>query len=232
MSEDDAEARLPQRQGAERCAAVTVKGTRCVFKPMKGRDVCRLHAGETQPRGPMAHSYVHGKYSRLLPDGLKEAYERSRTDPNLLSAREELHVFDAMVTEAVRGLEEDLSLAAWKRAKAGVEEALKALKARNTGAAYVALSEVSGLLQNGHAGKLARMEVASLIERRTRLAESERKRELEAQQYVAVERVLVLIDAVASIVRQHIDDPRVLNAVASELGRLVNRPAQQPLEAR
>ncbi len=53
---------------------------------------------------------------------------------------------------------------------------------------------------------------------------SERRRLVELQQTITVERALVLIGAIAGIIKAHVTDRVTLAAISADLARLVQQP--------
>ena len=64
----------------------------------------------------------------------------------------------------------------------------------------------------------------SLVEQRRKLVESERRRLVELQQTITVERALVLVGAIAGIIKAHVKDRAMLAAISADLERLVQQP--------
>jgi len=78
-------------------------GVQCRKAPEPGRNVCRIHGGAT-PRGLASADWKHGRYSKVLPPNLRDAYERARTDTELIPLRDELALLDARLGELVGSL--------------------------------------------------------------------------------------------------------------------------------
>jgi hypothetical protein len=67
-------------------------------------------------------------------------------------------------------------------------------------------------------------EIGDLIERRSRLVERESKRLVLLQQFVTVEKAMVLVRLLMDSVRQHVSDPLALAAIAADVRSVVARP--------
>ena len=73
---------------------------RCKHHATPGMTVCRIHGGRT-PVGLAAPAFKTGRYSKYLPAGLTERYVTARTDPELLSLRDEIGLVDTRITEVL-----------------------------------------------------------------------------------------------------------------------------------
>ena len=88
------------------------------------------------------------------------------------------------------------------------------------------MTAVGDLLTRGAADHAVWSEITALLDQRRRLVESERRRLLETDQLVTVERVMVLIAAVADIVKRYVTDRQALAAISEELRRLADAGAE------
>ena len=64
-----------------------------------------MHGGKT-PVGPASPNWIDGRYSRVLPLGLVEAYRRSQDDPARLELGAEIALVDARIGELLRGIDQ------------------------------------------------------------------------------------------------------------------------------
>ena len=85
-------------------------GLQCKRNAKPGRSVCKIHGGDT-PVGLAAPNFKTGRYSKYLPAGLAERYVAARTDPELLSLRDEIGLVDTRITEVlIQSSDPDTSL--------------------------------------------------------------------------------------------------------------------------
>ena len=83
------------------------------------------------------------------------------------------------------------------------------------------LTALEETIQQGCSDYAAWEEVCALVEQRRRLVENERRRLVELQHVITVEGAMVLIGAIAGIIRAHVTDRTVLAAISADLERLV-----------
>lgn len=195
-------------------------GQQCQRRAM-ANGKCYVHGGPT-PRGRALPQTTHGRYSKDLPTRLAARYEEARTDPDLLNLNAEIHLTYAMLTEALRGMDQGEAGRLWRDLKTTWDALQEANRQRDGDAAKQALSEIGRLIARGVADAAARSEVLDIIDRRRKLVESEAKRRTAMQQMITAERLTVLIARVADIVVRHVDDPRTRAAISADIGSLLS----------
>jgi hypothetical protein len=81
------------------CGAKTKHdGTPCERSPVRGRTRCRVHGGKTLV-GSASPTYRTGRYSKYVPERLRERYEAAEDDAELLSLRGEIALTDARLLD-------------------------------------------------------------------------------------------------------------------------------------
>lgn len=76
------------------CGAKTRSGSPCKSHAVLGRTRCRMHGGAV-PRGAALPQTIHGRYSKSLPTRLRERFDASERDPELLNLRQEIALIDS-----------------------------------------------------------------------------------------------------------------------------------------
>ena len=196
-------------------------GQQCQRRAM-ANGKCYVHGGPT-PRGRALPQPTHGRYSKDLPTRLAARYEEARSDPDLLNLNAEIHLTYAMLTEALRGMDQGEAGRLWRDLKTTWDALQEANRQRDGDAAKQALSEIGRLIARGVADAAARSEVLDIVERRRKLVESEAKRRTAMQQMITAERLMVLVSAVTDVVMRHVDDPRQRAAIAADIGAIISR---------
>lgn len=216
---------------AKRCKALA-KSTRerCRQSVVPGKEVCHYHGGKT-PGGIASPHYKTGRYSKYLPSRMRARYEESRADPELLEMRSEIGLTDARLSELLSRVDSGESGAVWDQLFMLTERAEKERRDGNTKGLAVTLNVLFGVINGGVGDWNTWSDIFKLVEQRRRLVESERKRLVEMQQTVQVERVMVLVDQLALSVREHVlancdtDVSRlILAGVQTDIARVVGSP--------
>lgn len=194
-------------------------GERCRRAAIVGRTTCYNHGGRS-PQGIAAAALKTGRYSKHLPTRMLADYEGAKRDPELLALQDEIALIDARLVDLLKRVDTGESGATWKQLKDEFAEFQKLLAAGKTADSKTVLYTITGLITKGVSDDAAWADVRSVVNQRTRLVESERKRLVEMQQMIGADQAMLLVRALVSAVREHVRDPAILRAITDDLGRL------------
>ena len=198
---------------------------KCTKPAINDTTKCYRHGGESL-RGEAHPNYKHGKYSKVIPTHLREAYERSINDEKLTRLSDQLALCDVREQELVEQLPEGGIAAALKRVDGATSEMDKLLVADEVDSE--ALRKVFGRLQS-EVGEIRSNEatwdkIHDNMERRRSLAETENRHRERLQGVVLPEQLLQFQMQVIRILKEVLTDSVVLNEVAGKL-RAITGPA-------
>jgi hypothetical protein len=197
------------------CGAKNRDGSRCKTRAMpNGR--CRMHGGST-PVAIGLPQYKHGRYSRVMPTRMQERYAEAVNDSALLELREEVALLDSRLADLIGRVDNGESGALWRQLQQARTELLAARRAQNNEGQAAAINDMLDVIGRGHADYAAWREIGSTLEQRRRLVESERKRLIEMQQSLTVERAMLLIGAIGQIIKTHVQDRATLAAISNDI---------------
>jgi hypothetical protein len=102
----------------DRCTAKTRSGARCKKRALKGRELCRTHAGTTldEVKAKAAEVLPRSRMKRLSADAQRRIDEALR-DPGLLDLRRPVAIGQAIIEEAALIPEDDILRASIRRKK-------------------------------------------------------------------------------------------------------------------
>jgi hypothetical protein len=218
-----------------RCCARTKSAARaglvryCTRDPMpNGR--CHKHGGKT-PAGIAAPSFKHGRYSENLPARLAERYAEAQEDPTLLSYRDDVALVDARIADLLSRVDTGESGATWAGIRKLWADFRRYRAAGDVRNMQQTLEQLDEPLGKGVADHAAWAEVGTLLDRRARLVEAERRRLEQMQQVMTVEEAMGLLGTVLDVIRRNVSDRATLDRIGAELSGLVTVDAL-PLAAR
>lgn len=205
------------------CGAKTRAGTPCRLAAMpNGR--CKFHGGMS-PAGVTHYKYGTGKTrrSKYLPDNLIGKYEEALADPELLSLREDIALTETRINELMELLATPGAAAAWGSVSAAFDDLRVAMNAKDVVEIQTALASLNSAIDEGAGYGVLWGQIFEVTEQRRKLVESEGKRLVAMQQMITNDRALLLISALLGILKAHITDTKVLNAIAIDIRELASR---------
>lgn len=210
------------------CDAKTRSGERCKNRPVKGRDVCRMHGGKT-PRGTASPHFRHGRYSKDLPSHLMERFEQALSDPDLVDLRRELALTDAEMSACLREMEKTPAREVWMHLHEAAAIFRRARSAGDLDEMTSSLELILGVIEQGIEAEKHWMKIDRLIERRRRLVESETRRELASSQELTYDSVTTLFAALTQAVRDSVP-PKLAEEIRKKFDELTTRQDQPRLK--
>jgi len=193
-------------------------GVKCTRKAMSNGK-CYVHGGAT-PRGIASASFKTGRYSKAMPAPLQEAYQRSRSDTELLAHADEIALVDAMIISALPKLETRESGKAWEAIKRNIADLRKAFANEDYGRCLVTVDEMVDVVNERMLYYATEDELRNNIEQRRKLVESEQKRRVAMQLMVDSDDALSLVTALLQSVRENVSDRDTLSAIQDTFTRL------------
>ena len=142
------------------CSATTRSGIRCKSRPMIGTTVCRMHGGKAalSTRGKANGNYKSGKYSKYaaIPARMKESYEASLQDEQLLELKQEIALTDSRLGDLIKRVDSGESGAIWKELKQEWKDFVTANRDNDKKQAKLSINRIGELITKGN-GELCRM---------------------------------------------------------------------------
>ena len=208
---------LPNTQ---QCGADTKTGKPCEATAMpNGR--CRRHGGKSL--SGIAHPNYQGKgKSKYLPERMRGTYEAALDDPELLVLRNDIAIIDARLYDLLQRVDSGESGKLWRDAQFAYYELLEAMRAQDVKLINSAVARIGRCLDSGVDDYTAWDEVTKAIHQRKGLAESERKRLIEARQMISVEQAMMLLTALLTTIKEHVKDTNALSAIQREFIRITS----------
>jgi len=219
-----------------RCKAKSKRsGEQCKKHAVRGREVCHIHGGKSLV-GIASPTFKHGRFSKSVPARLSESYHEILADPNRLALNNELAVLVARNEELLAALDSEGSARLYKRLRATMsamdrasqdtrtarERGNQEAENRHSQKQAELLNELRRMILRGASEAERWDELRENMDAQRKLAESERKRLVEAHQVATVEEIMAFMGSVLAILKKHITDKSVLRAIGNDVDALVN----------
>lgn len=201
------------------CGAKTRGGSACK-QPALPNGRCHYHGGKSLA-GIASATYKTGRYSQVMPTRMRGRYAEAQADGALLELRDDIALTDARLADLLGRVDSGESGALWQSLMAARGDLLAYRRAGDNVRMAEALNLILELIGQGHADYRAWGEVAQVLEQRRRLVVSERKRLIELQQTITVEKAMLLIGAIGGIIKAHVSDRETLTKISADISALV-----------
>jgi len=137
---------------------------------------------------------------------------------SLVNAMESIPAFAAKINGTGEGENRASLETQWRKPKKFKKEKLDEQKAGET--LLLSMNSLGALIAGGADTREAWGDVQVLVEQRRKLVESERRWYLENQQMITAEKALILIAAIADIIRQNVQDEKTKRLIIENINRL------------
>lgn len=197
------------------CGAKTRSGEPCKNPPVSGSKRCRMHGGKSK-KGLDLPQTTHGRNSNDVVFRLREAYERSRNDPNLLDLSHELAIVDARSQELLSRIDIDGAGALWMKVGGAVAALDAAVSDQDWDRVSNRMEALRDIVQRAEAEEQAWKRIFDLSEQRRKLVETETKRRVAMSDSLTPERASFLLGKFVDVVMRHVRDRSTLAAIAAD----------------
>lgn len=233
-----------QRRGGPKGTALLCEGERrqrrgwlCERMARDGRDFCKVHGGRNRT-GPLHPNFTTGQHTRYmasLPARYRKAFVRAVTSADLADVRSELALIESRIVELGEDLSRSESGELWRRlsearleALAAAQDVRAAEQANDAKALLVArqrqqaaMVDVFGLIERGGRDQEVWREMMDAVERKRRLSETHTRKVVAERANISIDTIAAVLVDIGRVLRQNVDDPRVLNAVEDEFRKLL-----------
>jgi len=176
---------------------------------------CRMHGGNAA-MGMSAPAFKHGRYSKLLPAALAEAYLTAQNDPDLHSLEAEIQLADVRIADLLKQLADGGG--SIEQARAALANLDESLALEDLDGANLASQALKAALAGGPTAVWT--EIVKMTEHRRKLVETETRRKQVTGKTVDVDKVLVFMRALAECIRQRVPDQRIQRLIQQDMAKL------------
>ncbi|MEL7232846.1 MAG: hypothetical protein AAGK74_00040 [Chloroflexota bacterium] len=175
-----------------------------------------MHGGKT-PSGLASPHLKHGRYSKHLPARLVERYEEAKADGDLVALRDEIALVETRIAELLTRVDSGETKLLWSEARQTMKRLSIAVRAQDGAAMSQLLAHMDDLTRRGDEDFGVWDELQKSLDLKRKLAESEQKRLVAMNQTITVERAMLMMGAVSSIIREEVKDRATLQRVSDRL---------------
>lgn len=199
-------------------------GQRCRREAEPGKLVCVLHRNRT-PAGINSPHYRGKGRSKYMPPEMTARYKEALADEQrLFDITEDMGLIETRLRELLGRVTTGESKRAWDDLGAANKALKDAMRKRDDGEIQVALNALGDLIEQGQADYAAWAELHDILKTRSRLIIQDHKMRLEEKRLLPIEQVVLLMQAVLTLVKDNVKDPEALENIRRGYISLANIP--------
>lgn len=188
---------------------------------------CRNHGGLT-PKGIASPNYKHGRYSKHLPNHLRDRYYESLNDPELTALRDDLALLDTHISEVLMEMRSPAADVDTKLLRDKVKLCRLRLvecdqKSNEILDLIELLDELDAAIEGGTRNTSNFARLLPLLEQRRKTTESENRRVFNSNNCLTVEQAIAFVRLLADSVKRHVSDPRQRAAICEDFAKALGR---------
>lgn len=187
-------------------------GEQCKRRAVNGKRVCTVHGGLT-PGGLASPNLKTGRYSKYIPANLTDRYQEAVSDPDILSLNEDVALLRSLVFKHLADMAEGDTNPAWKLAHLSLKKIKQAIATGKEDLLLEGIAELDDIITPNYRAGISEGKVARYIDQLGRITDKERRLLIDRQQVITVERMMIMIMAIADVVKQNVDDKQQLRNI-------------------
>ncbi len=200
-------------------------------QPAMANGRCRLHGGMSL--SGVAHGrYKHGRYSREIPDDLRERYHRALEDPQLLSIRDDVALMEGRVKQLIERVQTKESSQTWKVARQLSRQYVEAKRNKDVAQMAELSDQLAILVYRGAPDYQVWEDIQRTVDQKARLAKQEEERMAMLDQMMTAEQAMLICFAILNIIRANVDDVKARGRISHEIGKIISANARRRTDDR
>lgn len=203
------------------------KNANCKNRAVMTGGRCRNHGGLT-PKGIASPNYKHGRYSKHLPDHLRDRYHESLNDPELTALRDDLALIDVHISEVLMEMHSPAADIDTKLLRDKIKSCRLGLvecdqKSKQILDLIELLDELDATIERGTCNTSNFARLQPLLEQRRKTAESENRRAFNMHNTFTAEQAIAFVRLLGNSVKRHVTDPRQRAAICEDFAKALSR---------
>jgi hypothetical protein len=207
----------------QQCTAISKRsGERCKGPAVIGSSTqkCRMHGGKAQ-YGLAAANFQSGRHSKYLPSQMADLYQEALNNPDILEMVDHIALLEARIHKVLDDNITGDPVPDWGEVKDMFMSIYALILTGDLDLARAQCEMVNSSLEIGCKWDRTWREVVGYMEQLRKMTDTEVKRKRDLNQMIPVERVMILVTAVADSVKRNVSDPDERFKIHKELAELI-----------
>lgn len=201
--------------------------------PCRGKGMangrCRFCGGNAK-RGVAHPKWKGGAYSKYMPKGVATRYKEAMTDPDLLSARDEIALVQLRIQDLMGKMRDGGTADMWQTLRQEYVNVEAAIKSGDPAALDKGLRALGEIIEEGAQAEHIWSEMYEAIDAKTKVSEREWRRLRDLRQFMTVQQSMDMVSYLVQCVTNHVADREVLARITQDMDKVLssNTKAQPP----
>jgi|TARA_R110000824_G_scaffold120382_1_gene275594 hypothetical protein len=191
---------------------------------------CRFCGGKAR-RGVAHPKWKGGAYSKYMPKGVATRFKDAMTDPDLLSARDEIALVQLRIQDLMGKLKDGGTADLWESLREEFVSVEAAIRTGDASALDKGLRALGEIIEEGSAAEEVWGEMYEAIEAKTKVSEREWRRLRDLRQFMTVQQSMDLVSYLVECVTTHVTDRDVLGLITRDMDKVLTAPKGRIPEA-
>jgi len=159
-----------------------------------------------------------------MPKGVATRYKAAMTDPDLLSARDEIALVQLRIQDLMGKLKDGGTAGLWDALRLKFIDVEAAIRAGDPAALDKGLMSLGQIIEEGSDAEQVWGEMYEAIEAKTKVSEREWRRLRDLRQFMTVQQSMDLVSYLVECVTRHVPDRDVLGLITRDMDRVLTAP--------
>lgn len=182
---------------------------------------CRFCGGNAR-RGVAHPRWKGGAYSKHMPKGVAARYKEAVTDPDLLSARDEIALVQLRIQDLMGKLKDGGTSDMWGDLRQEFVNVEAAIRQGDPAAMNKALTTLGEIIEAGAEAEHVWEEMYEAIEAKTKVSEREWRRLRDLRQFMTVQQSMDLVSYLVECVTRHVTDRDTLAKITVDMDKVLS----------
>lgn len=197
----------------------------CDRKPQYGRVRCKKHDRATPDPIQSLTSAKKDLIATALPARLKDRYEQSLNDPDILEQTESLALLRVRIADLLGRVDTGESGKAWTEALKAFQEFQVALQSQDVAGTNRAIARMEQILKRGGQDTWAWQEVYQVMELQRKIKSDENNLLVRKGAMITIEEQMSIIYYTLGVITKHVKDAGTLQAIKADMEKMLDKQA-------
>jgi len=197
-------------------------GKRCKKDAMRGSDVCHIHGGKSL-KGEQLPQFKHGKFSKYMPQRLKQRFEEVGSDKHVSVLGRNISIRDALLADRLQSLDDyPESSELWNKMQKLLSELTKAFENENYGGVKVCIDLMNEVVSDGMLMHMTIGDINDLMKEQRQDEKAIADIQYKGENAIPASQLMTLMGAVLHVITEVVTDKEQRIKIANGIDSIIS----------